>query len=357
MKTTQSAVSALKNFSAQLQSCDRERLKLLNRDLAGFFTSVPQSRLPKSVNKMLERYRSLHPIRYRPNRRVYWSVAVTGQRVVSVRGKLLGRGWVHIPEDLLVPIIEHSFEASVCQVGGRIFAQKRGAFIGFPTSAALCITSVMETEMSFLETLSTKTIQDWAGFRYVDNLLTAHVDTHGVASLPPKLLSEAFYGDPVMLEDEPDLRFLGLLLLSTAKGIEADYIVHGYESIELGIAADLGSQELNRLMLEDRWRYRTPRSAGSFNLLQSGMSSRLHNAARLSFPCTRAQKAVLKLFSVCLVLGFPKKLLSQLLSKHARKYSRVYPKSVVYLLAEAFKVDVPQGLRNIVQDVKLLDST
>ena len=56
----------------------------------------------------------------------------------------------------------------------------------------------------------------------------------------------------------------------------------------------------------------------------SGMSSRLHNAARLAFPLYRAQVAVLKLFSICIALDFPQKVLIELLLKHSRCYRAVY---------------------------------
>ena len=59
-------------------------------------------------------------------------------RRTCVRGKIVRHGVVHVPEEVILDMVTHSFEASLCTVGGKLFKHHQGAFIGCPTLATLC---------------------------------------------------------------------------------------------------------------------------------------------------------------------------------------------------------------------------
>ena len=71
---------------------------------------------------------------------------------------------------MLPKVLAHSFYASVFQIGNTVFRQTQGTLIGFPLSAAICVTAVLEAEMELLQTVTRQ--RNWCAYRYVDNLIT-----------------------------------------------------------------------------------------------------------------------------------------------------------------------------------------
>ena len=109
---------------------------------------------------------------------------LSGTRKQCVQGRIVSPGAVHVPESVIISILEHSLEVSICEVGGRVMRQVRGAFIVFLISAAWCILSAMEREYEFLVTLRTQlATSQREALRYVDNLLTVHRRIDGIYAL------------------------------------------------------------------------------------------------------------------------------------------------------------------------------
>lgn len=123
--------------------------------------------------------------------------------------------------------------------------------------------------------------------------------------------------------------------------IDCAYIVHGFEAITEAVRLwELGSRFWMEKFDDKCWRYRSPWSCGSNLLLASGMSARLHNAARRSYPLWRARVSVLKVF---LRLGYPATVLGRLSEAQARKYPCIYSK-LVGLLLRAFRARTPTNV-------------
>ena len=241
-------------------------------------------------------------------------------RQKSVRSKIIEPGAVHFPEHLMIDILRHACDASVFEVGGKVFRQHRGAFIGLPILAGWCVMSVMESEMKLLSAslvgpAMPTVVRSWRTLRYVDNLLVVFLKGASVTPPPLDLLSPDLYGAPVTLETEPDLSYVGLDLAVRDRQLAADYKVPRFEFIANG----QGEPFLN-----ERWRYRTSRSGGSIASLLCGMSRRLHCAARVCFPSRRACISVLKSWAVTLHLGYPVQQWRRLLGSHSRKYRVLY---------------------------------
>ena len=65
----------------------------------------------------------------------------------------------------------------------------------------------------------------------MDNLLTVHRRIDGIDARPERSNDDGFYGEPVVLEEEPDMRYLGLCLDVTGPLVEAQLQVHDFASI------------------------------------------------------------------------------------------------------------------------------
>ena len=358
LPNTQDAVKRLKHFNqvyrkAKSEGTDiDESIGVANRDLAGFFTSVPQVRLIEDACRVMQRLRSTRSQRLQ-TRETWWTVWLKGPRRQSVQGKVTSPGAVHVPESIIIPVLRHSIEASVCEVGGVVVRQAQGAFIGFPLSAAWCILSVMETERAFLSSLGV-TIQTarWEAMTYVDNLLTLYRKVNDDLDVPVELMQADFYGAPVILEDEPDLRYVGLEVDVTGPYVEAQLHVAGYA----GIVEDLFKRGSCENFKNEMWRHRSIKSAGSDVMLASAMSGRLHQAARMSFPQIRAQAAVIELFVVALRLNYPRNLLSRLLTGQSRRYPNTYTPSVTNVLRFAISSRMNAGILTLVRFLHAVQS-
>ena len=72
--------------------------------------------------------------------------------------------------------------------------------------------------------------------RYVDNRLSLSLDRGGVLDIPDHFLRSDFYGNPVLLEPEPDLCFLGAEIHIVGCTVQLSYKVQGFDEL----AADPG---------------------------------------------------------------------------------------------------------------------
>ncbi len=126
-----------------------------------------------------------------------------------MRGRHPGPGAVHVPDHLIVPIVEHALKTFLFRVGDKVLRQKRGAGMGDLFSAALCILSVMEREKELNQSLQMSLAMErrtWVCLRYVGNqLILALNSSKGKSDVPKALRNHDLYGPPVVLEDEPDM--------------------------------------------------------------------------------------------------------------------------------------------------------
>jgi hypothetical protein len=91
--------------------------------------------------------------------------------------------------------------------------------------------------------------------------------------------------------------------------------------------------------------------------LTSGLNSRLLGAARLSFPVSRCQAAVMKVcsvFSVSLHLQHLSQMLLQLLSKHARKFP-VTHNNIFAVVRQSIVLGGPKGVMRLISSVEQLE--
>ena len=94
----------------------------------------------------------------------------------------------------------------------------------------------------------------------------------------------------MILEEEPDLSYIGCELKVGVSSVELLFKVPGYN--ELATEPGLGDSNLRGHFCDQLWRYRV--GTADMRALRSGLESRLYGAARLSFPTHRAQAAVIK---------------------------------------------------------------
>jgi hypothetical protein len=217
----------------------------------------------------------------------------------------------------------------------------------------------MEPEMQLLSerprNITNSSDLAWLALRYVDNLLAVFVTRGPKVGMPLELLDKHFYGKPIVLGDEPDLTYVGLQIHRIGCNVEASWNVQGFDKLAASYyhcyddgPGDDNNNSVTDLFIAERWRYRSYRSGGSSTSLLSGMSSRLHSAARMSFPLRRAQISVLKLWAVSLHLGHPRSELRRLMMRHARKYPSVYSNLVTAPLLQAFREAAPKSAAIIV---------
>ena len=119
---------------------------------------------------------------------------------------------------------------------------------------------------------------------------------------------------PVVLEPEPDLKFVGVRLELSGTTVSALYVVGGFEEIRV---LDSGQLSFHRA---EAWRYRSTLSAGSRAVKMAGLLGRLHQAVRLSFPVSRARQGVVQLVAVYLALGHEKDDVKDALERVSKPY-------------------------------------
>ena len=271
----------------------------------------------------------------------YWTTKVIGKRQPSTPGRAYYQGAIRISEATIATIVKHSFTIAVFQIRKTILRQKRGSLIGFPLSAALCVMTVMETEMK-LGVIPRPLFSRgaWVGVRYVDNLLTLHLRKQAIDTLPKDLFNLQFYGTTVVLEFEKSLQYLGLEVQPKGHTFEMAYVVPGYKEL---LEAPLEKEPSD--LYQEKWRYRSARAGCSDRMKLVGFSSRLHTAARCAFPRHQCRIGILKLVSVAVILGHCNKELLRIIRKQAKAYATVYGDGTLSLLQTALNSDREECMR------------
>ncbi len=100
-------------------------IEVLNRDLKGFFTSVPQARLIADVETARCRARQIFSSWL--NQITVWTVFLGKGKQQCMRGRHSGPGAVHVLDHLVVPVVEHALKTFLFRVGDKVLRQKRGA--------------------------------------------------------------------------------------------------------------------------------------------------------------------------------------------------------------------------------------
>ncbi|CAE6970378.1 unnamed protein product [Symbiodinium sp. CCMP2592] len=200
--------SSLHGFLDRLSHAKAQEYVTVNDDLAGFFTSIPVSRLKRACELALDRFFDNKQSGGK-NRGEFWFTV--DEKSASSYGRVLrGKPMKNrasacrkvFAGDVL-RIIELSFSFASFTVLGRCFAQRRGSPIGNQLSPSLCNIAVCMEEDCWVRGLR----QCWASdrlacwfLRYVDNRFLLFPRTCLKGDAFQKLVMPTFYGPPVMLE-------------------------------------------------------------------------------------------------------------------------------------------------------------
>ena len=205
-------------------------LHIYNQDLSGFFTSISTDRFLASLRLMTYWYRNKNPNHATTFTCTHHEPDPT-MRVHRGRSRFRTprRHTIHLNH--LPNICQAVLLLNYCMVGNTLLQQTRGAPMGSPASPALCDMVVAVCEQSWNHTYHNITYNvkhcqskqfTLSGFfatRYVDNRLTLlpTCATH----LPhfTQFLSPHFYGNPIFLETEPGLDYLGFTINPTQHSI------------------------------------------------------------------------------------------------------------------------------------------
>ena len=205
-------------------------LHIYNQDLSGFFTSISTDRFLASLRLMTYWYRNKNPHHATTFTCTHHEPDPT-MRVHRGRSRFRTprRHTIHLNH--LPNICQAVLLLNYCMVGNTLLQQTRGAPMGSPASPALCDMVVAVCEQSWNHTYRNITYNvkhcqskqfTLSGFfatRYVDNRLTLlpTCATH----LPhfTQFLSPHFYGNPIFLETEPGLDYLGFTINPTQHSI------------------------------------------------------------------------------------------------------------------------------------------
>ena len=159
-------------------------------------------------------------------------------------------------------IIRSSLQMTQFSIGTKVYEQIRGSPMGSPLSPALCLMVVALSEevwhRTFSTTLATMDLSS-RFLRYVDNRLCLVVQHWMDDPAISTFLHPEFYGQPIVLEDEPDQEFLGFTI--------------EFEPFALRYSPPRG---LNQVM--------APYSASPISVQLSGFVSRLFLVAKCAFP-------------------------------------------------------------------------
>jgi hypothetical protein len=147
-------------------------------------------------------------------------------------------------------------------------------------------------------------------------------------------MSDNFYVSPVELETVDGDVFLGVRFITKPAGLQTRVVVHGYTELKAhGV-----------FPAAHRWRYRSPRAAGTEQLRLAGFSARLHAALRFSYPAAQARQAASELLSVFLALGHSPKTLRETFRRVAGKYPAIFQPTQAVRLMTRFRA-LRRGLR------------
>ena len=302
--TTMDAVKILRCFLERHQSGLEGKLVALNRDLAGFYTAIPQSDILRAVDELLDSFS-------KPFGEAWWTSSLAKTRPITKKGKLHTKGSIRLEARTIKAIVRHALQSAFFTIGGRVFRQSRGALMGYPLSGILCILTIMRLEeLNVPQRAIPMRDRDWIALRYVDNLLAIYQRIDDEPTLPEWLQSSSCYGSSIILEHETTLDYLGLTLLPTAFSFHLAMIVPGFD--ELGLH--------DGRLWSQKWRYRSAVGATNRAAVVGGIEARLHNAIRFTYPLIQTHIAIAKLMAIANAVEFSQEALVRLTNKFAGRY-------------------------------------
>lgn len=294
-------------------SLDSVSIDVDSSDLAGFFTSVPHDRILSAVAVILARWWSC---RLRRDPEAVWEKATVA---VFASKQKSGRK-VNVFVSDMYDIVKHMLKWTMFSLGSTVWQQVRGGCIGSPLAGVLCCAVVTLYEANYLSSLKISVDcavpKMWAACRYVDNRLLAYFKQNElVHPVVPALKSLEFYRDPILLEPEPDLVFLGAQLKLSGMLLSSEAVVPGWK--------DDGSVSI----VEVLWRYRGCHGAESMMCRFGSVFGRCALASQLSSSPVQAQRAVTRLFVVMTHVMVGDMVLRVAASRLSRLGVTMFPKS------------------------------
>ena len=256
--------------------------QLHNQDLAGFFTSIDTDRFVTSWRLTLHFLSST--MNTQPDELFSVKPSVGNQPGDVVKGRTCRT--LNVTRKIYIrdiePVILASLEMTQFSIGTAVFQQIRGSPMGSPLSPALCLMVVALSEEVWFRTYESQlTNMDLTSrlLRYVDNRLCLP-DPNWIDDPAFKLfLHPDFYGNPIILETEPDQEFLGFIL-------EFDPFTMRYSP----------PRDLNQVM--------APFSASPLNVQLSGFVSRMFLVAKCAHPSSEQFRGFAALHRLYRQAGF-----------------------------------------------------
>jgi hypothetical protein len=189
--------------------------RIHNQDLAGFFTSIDTDRFIDSWRltlQFLSTIMSTNPdeiisVKATPGNTTGDVVKGRTCRTLNVTRKIFIRD--------IERIILMSLKMTQFSIGTSVYEQIRGSPMGSPLSPALCMMVVALSEEIWYRTYrTTLTTLDLSArlLRYVDNRLCLADPSWDYEICFANFLHPEFYGQPIILETEPDQEFLGFCI-------------------------------------------------------------------------------------------------------------------------------------------------
>ena len=273
---------------------------IYNQDLAGFFTSIDTDRF---IDSWLLTLKFLSPIMSTDPDEIISVKATTGNTTGDVvKGRTCRT--LNVTRKIFIRdidrIIRMSLKMTQFSIGTSVYEQIRGSPMGSPLSPALCMMVVALSEeiwyRTYQTTLSTMDLSARL-LRYVDNRLCLADPTWSCEIAFTNFLHPEFYGNPIILETEPDQEFLGFCI--------------EFEPFALRYSPP---RDFNQVM--------APFSASPLTVQLSGFVSRLFLVAKCAHPATEQTRGFAALHRLYRTAGFSESDLTTA-AKPIRRYLHV----------------------------------
>ena len=189
--------------------------RIHNQDLAGFFTSIDTDRFIDSWRLTLK---FLSSIMSTDPDEIISVIATSGNTTGDVvKGRTCRT--LNVTRKIFIRDIERiilmSLKMTQFSIGTSVYEQIRGSPMGSPLSPALCMMVVALSEEIWYQTYhTTLATMDLSArlLRYVDNRLCSADPSWDYEISFTNFLHPEFYGNPIILEMEPDQEFLGFCI-------------------------------------------------------------------------------------------------------------------------------------------------
>ena len=256
--------------------------RIHNQDLAGFFTSIDTDRFIDSWRLTLK---YLSSIMSTDPDEIISVKATTGNTTGDVVKGRTGRT-LNVTRKIFIRDIERiilmSLKMTQFSIGTSVYEQIRGSPMGSPLSPALCMMVVALSEEIWYQTYhTTLATMDLSArlLRYVDNRLCLADPSWDYEISFTNFLNPEFYGNPIILETEPDQEFLGFCI--------------EFEPFALRYSPP---RDFNQVM--------APFSASPLAVQLSGFVSRLFLVAKCAHPASERTRGFAALHRLYIAAGF-----------------------------------------------------